>query len=48
VRGYDRLISSIERMLGGPAPKSGFCAVINKPYQLLIFATWPWAPLRGR
>lgn len=44
VRGYDRLIPALRHTLGGPAPESGFAAVINKPHSLLVFATWPWCP----
>jgi hypothetical protein len=45
VNGYDRLIPSLERTLAcDPPPASGYAAVINKPYSLLVFATWPWCP----
>lgn len=44
VRGYDRLVPVLERTLSGPAPESGFAVVLNKPHELLIFATWPWCP----
>ena len=44
VRGYDRLVPALRSILGGPAPESGFAAVINKPHSLLVFATWPWCP----
>lgn len=44
VRGYDSLVPTMERTLGGEPPQSGFSITINKPYNLLIVATWPWAP----
>ena len=48
VRGYDRLSTAIEELLGGEPPESGFAAVINKPHSLLLLATWPWRPNRQR
>lgn len=44
VRGYDRLSISMDRAFGGEPPESGFAAIINKPHQLLVMVTWPWAP----
>lgn len=44
VRGYDRLSISMGRAFGGEPPESGFAAIINKPHQLLVTVTWPWAP----
>ncbi len=44
VQGYDQLVPSLQRVLGGAPPASGFAAVVNKPYQLLVLATWPWCP----
>lgn len=44
VQGYDQLVPSLQRVLDGAPPTSGFAAVVNKPYQLLVLATWPWCP----
>ncbi len=44
VRGYDRLVPTLERMFAGPPPASGFAALINRPHALVVFATWPWCP----
>lgn len=44
VQGYERLIPGLQQMLTGEPPQSGFAAVINKRYSLLVLATWPWCP----
>ncbi len=44
VQGFEQLIPSLKRVMGGAPPASGFVVVVNKPYQLLVLATWPWCP----
>lgn len=41
VRGYTRLVPSLQRLLGQPS-KEGWAALINRPEALAILATWPW------
>lgn len=44
VRGYDKLVGTITAVFDAEPPESGFTTIINKPHQLIVIATWPWAP----
>lgn len=43
--GYDTgtLPQAAVNLLRQPVPEDGFLALINKPTELLFYATWPWA-----
>jgi hypothetical protein len=45
VRGFDRLVTSIDRVPGGFGPAAGWAVIINKPNSLMLLATWPWCPV---
>ncbi len=48
VRGYDRLIESIEPLFAAEPAAAGFHGLINKPTVLLVYVTWPWVEDRRR